>query len=94
MVRFINWFLVLIILSIPKVSLACATCFGAPESPQTQGLKFAMFTLLGVTGTVLSGFGVFFIVLMKKARKAIKETNIRKSSTQLERFKGNGQARK
>lgn len=75
MVRFFHASLALIILSIPKVSLACATCFGAPESPQAQGVKFAMITLLGVTGTVLSSFGLFFIALMRKAKKGNKETS-------------------
>lgn len=43
---------------------ACATCFGDPEAPQTQGLNGAIVTLLGITYTLLGGIalGVFFII--------------------------------
>ena len=41
---------------------ACAVCFGAPDSPQTQAMNMAIVTMLGVTGSVLgmmSGAGIF-----------------------------------
>jgi hypothetical protein len=34
-------------MAIPKIGFACATCFGAPDAPATQGLNYAMFVLLG-----------------------------------------------
>lgn len=42
----------------------CATCFGDPEAPQTQGLNGAIVTLLGITYTLLGAIalGVFFII--------------------------------
>jgi heme/copper-type cytochrome/quinol oxidase subunit 2 len=53
---------------IPTV-LACATCFGAPDSAQTQGANMAIFTLLGVTGVVLGGFAWMIVYLVRRARR-------------------------
>ncbi len=55
----------------PSESLACPVCFGDPDSPLTQGANWAVFTLLGVTGGVLSGFVGFFFHLMKRSRQAL-----------------------
>lgn len=51
---------------------ACATCYGAPEDPQTQGMNMAIFTLLGVT------YGVF--ALMAGTGIALWYTNRRTSA--------------
>jgi hypothetical protein len=45
---------------------ACPSCFGAPDSPQTEGIKWAILSLLGITGTVLAGVGAFVLYLRKK----------------------------
>ncbi len=37
---------------------ACATCFGDPNDPQTQGMNSAILTLLGVT------YGLFFVMFV------------------------------
>jgi hypothetical protein len=56
----------------PEVSLACPICFGAdPDSSIAQGVNWAVFTMLGVTGGVLSGFVGFIFHLMKKSRQAM-----------------------
>ena len=39
-------------------AMACTTCFGTPDSAQAQGMNAAIFTLLGITGSVLSIAGV------------------------------------
>ena len=49
--------------------IACATCFGAPDSPMTQGMNMAIFTLLGVTGVVLGGFVWMIVYLVRRARR-------------------------
>ena len=49
--------------------LACATCFGAPDSAQTQGANMAILTLLGVTGVVLGGFVCMIVYLVRRARR-------------------------
>jgi len=49
--------------------LACAACYGDPNSPLTHGANMAIFTMLGVTGTVLAGCGVFMAVLAHRAHR-------------------------
>ena len=56
----------------PAIALACPICFGGdPNSPEARGLNWAVFTLLGVTGGVLSGFVGFIFHLMKRSRQAM-----------------------
>ncbi|MCH7858533.1 MAG: hypothetical protein IID14_02410 [Candidatus Marinimicrobia bacterium] len=54
-------------LVVPDLARACSTCFGAPDDPAVIGIKVAMFSMLGVTGTVLGGFASFFIHLHRKS---------------------------
>ena len=42
-------------LFIPETVEAFATCFGDPNAPASQGMNWAIITLLGVTGGVLGG---------------------------------------
>ena len=55
----------------PSESLACPICFGDPDSPAAQGTSWAVVTLLGITGGVLSGFVGFIFHLMKRSRQAL-----------------------
>ena len=55
----------------PSESLACPICFGDLDSPAVQGATWAVVTLLGVTGGVLSGFVGFIFHLMKRSRQAL-----------------------
>jgi hypothetical protein len=54
----------------PSESLACPICFGDPDSPVVRGANWAVVTLLGVTGGVMSGFVGFIFHLMKRSRQA------------------------
>ena len=54
-------------MNLVSVLLACAVCFGDPSSSQTRGQNAAIFTLLGVTGLVLTGF---IVVIVRFARRA------------------------
>ncbi len=56
----------LVILSADTV-LACPSCYGDPGSSEVQGMKWAIISLLGITGTVLGGVGAFFLYLRKRA---------------------------
>lgn len=47
---------------------ACATCFGAPDDPQTQGMNAAILTLLGVTYTLFLGMIAAAVVIWHKSR--------------------------
>jgi len=58
----------ILILFIPELASACATCFGAPDSPATEGMNWAILTLLVVTGCVLSGIIKSIISISNKTR--------------------------
>ena len=57
---------------LPQEVLACPICFGGdPDSQIAQSMNWAVFTLLGVTGGVLSGFVGFIFHLIKRSRMAL-----------------------
>ena len=56
-------------MAIPKIGFACATCYGAPDAPATQGLNYAIFVLLGCIVAVLMGV-VFTIISLRNRAKA------------------------
>jgi hypothetical protein len=53
----------------PRLLLACSVCYGAPGTAQTRGMNFGIFTMLGVTGVVLGGFGGLFFRFARRARR-------------------------
>jgi len=57
--------------------IACATCFGDPESSQTHGMNMAILTLLGITGVVLSSFGaaIYGLARREKQDQLLEKTN-------------------
>ena len=56
----------------PAMAWACPICFGVdPDSSMGRSLNWAVFTLLGVTGGVLSGFVGFIFHLLKRSRQAL-----------------------
>ena len=56
------------ILFLPRVVTACSVCFGAPDSPQTQGVRYAVLFLLFVVAGVLSCILAFFVYLVRRAK--------------------------
>lgn len=68
------WSAGLFALATPSSALACATCYGASDSPLAQGMNWGIVTLLGVIGMVLFGIVAFFVhVGIKSARLAAAE---------------------
>jgi hypothetical protein len=60
---------VLALLAMSPAAFACATCYGASDSPLAQGMNWGILTLLGFIGTVLFGIVAFFVhVGVKSAR--------------------------
>ena len=56
----------------PAVAWACPICFGLETgSDEARSLNWGVFTLLGVTGGVLSGFVGFIFHLLKRSRQAL-----------------------
>ncbi len=49
--------------------LACATCYGASDSPLAQGMNWGILVLLGVIGSVLTGITAFFVHVGIKSAK-------------------------
>jgi hypothetical protein len=52
-----------IALATPQPLLACAVCFGDPNSPMAIGASWGVLLLIGVTAAVLSAFAGFFSLL-------------------------------
>lgn len=50
-------------------ALACATCYGASDSPLAQGMNWGILTLLGFIGTVLFGIVAFFVHVGRNAAR-------------------------
>ena len=48
--------------------LACAVCFGNPDSPQTKAVQLGILALLGVTVAVLASFAGFFLYLRRRQK--------------------------
>ena len=63
-----------ILLFVPETADACATCFGDPSAPASQGMNWAIITLLGVTGGVLGGV-IGTIISIGKKNKNFQQLN-------------------
>jgi hypothetical protein len=50
-----------LVLCAPKTVFACATCYGASDSPMAQGMNWGIATLLVVILSVLTGVVAFFV---------------------------------
>jgi hypothetical protein len=59
---------VLAFLTLSSAASACPSCYGNPDESATQGMNFAILSLLGVTSGVLVAFGAFFLQLRRRAR--------------------------
>ena len=57
------------LLIIPDTVWACATCYGAPDAPATQGLNSAILVLFGFISIVLMGV-VFTSISLRNRAKA------------------------
>ncbi len=66
--------LLTILAVIPSETFACATCYGASDSPLAQGMNWGIITLLGFIGSVLGCITLFFVhVGRRTARLAAAE---------------------
>ena len=59
---------VFFILIFPDIAKACSTCYGDPNASASQGMNWAIITLLGVTGGVLGGVIGAIISIGKKTK--------------------------
>ena len=58
-----------IVLALPQIASACATCFGAPDAPMTKGMNNAILMLMGVVGLVYVGIGKVAWDFRKRSRR-------------------------
>ena len=58
----------LIVCVFPNSSFACGSCYGAADTPATNGMNFAILSMLGITGSILAAMTSFFLYLRKRAR--------------------------
>jgi hypothetical protein len=56
-------------LALPRAAAACATCYGAADSPMTKGMNNAILTLIALVGVVYVGIGKVFLDFRRRSRK-------------------------
>ena len=67
--NFVLWACVLAaVLARPDSLLACATCYGASDSPLAQGMNWGIMTLLAVVSCVMCGIVGFFVHVGRRAK--------------------------
>jgi p-aminobenzoyl-glutamate transporter AbgT len=64
-------------LALPDAAAACATCYGAADSPMTQGMNNAILTLIAVVGVVYVGIAKVFLDFRRRSRKLSQKATAR-----------------
>ena len=59
----------------PGLLSACATCYGAPDAPATQGLNMAILVLLGFISTILLMIVLSVFSIYKKSQLYHSQSN-------------------
>jgi hypothetical protein len=70
MKKFIGKYFALLALLLPMTPnnvWACATCYGASDSPLAQGMNMGIMVLLACIGLVILGICVFFAYIIRRA---------------------------
>ena len=65
-----GFLLTMALLAVPRVALACPVCFGQTDSPLANATNMGILALLGVVVSVLAGFAVFIVHLIRRAHLA------------------------
>ena len=64
-------------LALPPAASACATCYGDPGAPMTQGMNNAILFLIGIVGLVYVGIGKVFLDFRRRAKKLSEKATVR-----------------
>lgn len=64
-------------LALPPAVSACATCYGDPEAPMTQGMNNAILFLIGIVGLVYVGIGKVFLDFRRRSKKLSEKATVR-----------------
>ena len=69
----------------PARLLACAACYGAQiDDRMADGMNWAILTLGAIVGTVLAGFLVFFIRIMRKSEALVAAAEAARKQAQVQ----------
>ena len=69
----------------PAKIFACAACYGGNiDSPLADGMNWAILTLGAIVGTVLAGFLVFFIRIMRKSEALVAAAEAARKQAQVQ----------
>ena len=66
-----NVFLICLVGLASSRAFACATCYGASDSPMAQGMNWGIMVLLGFVGLVMTGIVAFFVHVGRNSGKMI-----------------------
>ena len=66
-----------LLLALPRIAAACATCYGAPDAPMTRGMNNAILMLIGVVGLVYVGIGKVIWDFRKRSKRLAEKQGIR-----------------
>ncbi len=64
-------------LALPPAAQACATCYGAADSPMTKGMNNAILTLIALVGLVYVGIGKVILDFRRRSRKLSDKASVR-----------------
>lgn len=64
-------------LALPPAASACATCYGDPQAPMTQGMNNAILFLIGIVGLVYVGIGKVFLDFRRRSKKLSEKATVR-----------------
>ena len=59
----------LALVALPQLAAACATCYGAADSPMVKGQNNGILTLLGFVGLIYVGVGKVIWDFRRRARR-------------------------
>jgi hypothetical protein len=65
----------IVLLSVPRLALACPVCFGNPNSAQTKAAQTGILALLVVTVAVLASIAGFFFIYLRRRIRIFEESN-------------------
>jgi hypothetical protein len=66
-----------LLLALPRIAAACATCYGAPDAPMTKGMNNAILLLIGVVGLMYVGIGKVIWDFRKRSKRLAEKQGIR-----------------
>ena len=64
-------------LAVPGAAVACATCYGAADSPMTQGMNNGILTLIALVGVVYVGIGKVFLDFRRRSKRLNEKATVR-----------------